>query len=141
MNEKDKKVIRNFFNAYNSIINAKLNNGDYKLNLVGIYIRINDRYDVRLIPYSYIGDTGTIGISINRYTDVTGYARKYEIYSSYVLSCSENNNMWNLYSLYYNKSNDIYTTINIPEKNTFLAATLFNNITTDIRIEKINELL
>ncbi|SRR6266403_1293289 len=138
----DKKIVASFFNTYNSIINAKLDNGDYELKQMDITIRVSDRFDIKMYPHTTIwygnGDTPLIEITIIRYADITGYARKHNIIRSYGFNCRENDDEYNLYSLYYNKSNEIYSTLNIPKSDGF---SLFKEIYSDIRVEKIDRLL
>src|SRR6266403_679018 len=132
--------ITNFFNTYNSIIDAKLNNGDYTIKYKYITIKINDKFDIKLYPFfAYFNsdEIPMLEITIIRYADITGYARKYDIYNNYRFLSQKDNDEFNLYSLYYSKSKEIYSTLNIPKNMNNTLFSIFDNISNDIRIEKI----
>ncbi|SRR6266403_829753 len=137
-------VIANFFDTYKGIIDNKLDNGDYELKQRYITIKINDRFDVKFYPYianwNGNGDIPLLEVTIVRYKDVTGYARKYNIHNIHAFTCNENNDKFNLYS-YYEKFNEIYSTLNIPYIIPFRSEEIFKDINNDIRIDKIENLL
>lgn len=137
---KVKDIILNFFNTYRGIIDTKLSNGEYELKQRYITIIINDRYDIKFYPYKNGNDDiPTLEVTIVRYYDTTGYARKHNIHNIHALTCNEINDQYNLYS-YYEKFNVLYSTLIIPY-NPFRSASIFKDINNDIRIQKIDNLL
>ncbi len=144
MIKKDRKTIADFFDTYNVIIDTKLDSGDYELKLRHIIIKINERFDVMFFPFSYKANKGMASMletTIVRYTDITGYARLHDIHNSYSFSINDGDDE---YKLYYSKSNEIYSTLNIPSNNIFndqFKFMLFDDIKNDIRLQKIDNLL
>lgn len=126
-----------FFNSYNKIITAKLNSGDYILKYRYIYVRINDRYDITLYSSStVIKDVDTLEVNIIRYSDITGYARKHNLYEACYFKYTIDDDEYGLYSLYYSKCLDIHSTLIMPEK-----TDMFSSMINDIRVEQIEDFL
>ncbi len=136
MSEKEEKIIASFFSEYNNIIQDKLNNGDYKLKNRYVTIIINDRYDVLLYPFNS-SSTKTLSVSIIRYTDITGHARKYDIYDTYGFYSNEINSKFKLFTLYYGILNKIYSTFNGHVS----ISINFDDVNTDLRKSKIENLI
>ncbi len=141
MEIKDKTVIlKSFFDTYSTVIDNKLDNGDYTIMYNdGITIKINDKVDIILYPQLYIWNNEVrhqLVITIVRYNIPIDYNRKYNICGTYRLISESDKNEYNLYSLYYDKCNEIYSTLNVPKFYNILI-----DIATDIRAEKIERLL
>lgn len=129
------KIIEEFLNIYEKDITYKLYNNEYELKYMNVIIRVNDRYDVKFYPYFYKGNIPTLSINVVRYNDE--YCRAYNIFNSFSMSRTDNNEY---HLLWYDKVREIYSTLNIPD-NIIHDDNLFNEIKSDLRIPKIDNLL